>query len=1142
MSTEYKLPILGAGLSPLQLLQTDVDRKIISLDYDGSQFGIDSNGLYIDPSGVNHDLLLNVHQDVNTDASPILAGATIGNVVVPGVFTAMTEPTGFVNRTAVISWDDGTYTLTITGDHDIYINGVKTTKGTASKQITDATGLYYIYYNASGTLTVSTVHPGFALPLMATVYWNTVTDKGLIGEERHGIKMDGDTHTYLHYTVGTRYESGLAGTFADTTFSIAAGIIDDEDLVFSITPAKTTCNVLYKDGAADFKWLAGQTKYYYEDGGSDLNYNAGNVLTPLAANKYMAVWIFATNDTTTPIVSLIGQRTDTTLADARNNNKYESLTLGTLPYQEMKLLYRVILQNTATPYVEAQDLRNISNLPAGTYVATAHNVLTGLDYDLAGHTGFAPIASPTFTGTVTMPASVVIPDGGTVGQSAGPLLTFDDTNNYLEVTGCNVGIGTSAPSQALDLIGSLELENTTTSTTGVIYKGADRFIHNFQHPTGGGAVPDGRNTFVGVLAGNLTMGSTATSTYHGSYNTAVGTSSIRSNTTGYMNTAVGTYSLYTNTTGNQNTAIGYDALVYNTIGNYNTAEGCYTLYSLTEGGYNTAVGTNSGYYLTTGSSNIFLGFRAGYRQTTLDNILIIDNQDRSSAANEITNSLIYGVFAAAPANQTLRINGVLTPSQGIVMLDGGTVGQAAGPLIAFDDTNNYLEITGCKVGIGTTAPNQALDLVGSLALESTTTSTTGVIYKGGRFIHNFQHPTGGGAVPDGYNIFMGLYAGNFTTGSEATQTYHGSDNVGLGAYALSYVTTGYMNNAMGYSSLYLNTTGYQNTAIGHKSLRANTAGYNNTAIGAESGLLSTTGVGNIFLGYSAGCRQTDLGNLLIIDNQDRTSAALEITNSLIYGVFAAAPANQTLRINGVLTPSQGILMLDGGTIGQAAGPLLNFDDTNNYLEITGCNVGIGTTNPYTKLTVEGTITLKEQASADADTAAYGQLWVKTATPNQLWFTNDAGTDVQLGVVTGSAFTSKCRAYLGTTQAIADSTWSIVLFDTEDYDTDSEFDTVTNKGRFTAAVTGYYHFDICVRFTVLGDQKIHYCRVLKNAATEFKAVVSTSSGNNSQSLVLSGDIYLVATEYFVVQVYQGTGGSINLVTNIAYQTIEIHRFA
>ena len=55
-------------------------------------------------------------------------------------------------------------------------------------------------------------------------------------------------------------------------------------------------------------------------------------------------------------------------------------------------------------------------------------------------------------------------------------------------------------------------------------------------------------------------------------------------------------------------------------------------------------------------------------------------------------------------------------------------------------------------------------------------------------------------------------------------------------------------------------------------------------------------------------------------------------------------------------------------------------------------VGIGTSVPVTDLTIEGPITLKEQADADADTAAYGQIWVNTATPNQLYFTDDAGYD------------------------------------------------------------------------------------------------------------------------------------------------------
>ena len=72
------------------------------------------------------------------------------------------------------------------------------------------------------------------------------------------------------------------------------------------------------------------------------------------------------------------------------------------------------------------------------------------------------------------------------------------------------------------------------------------------------------------------------------------------------------------------------------------------------------------------------------------------------------------------------------------------------------------------------------------------------------------------------------------------------------------------------------------------------------------------------------------------------------------------------------------------------------------LVVSGSKVGVGTEAPKTALTVEGTVTLKEQADADGDTAGYGQIWVNTATPNELYFTDDAGTDFRLGSgITGS---------------------------------------------------------------------------------------------------------------------------------------------
>jgi hypothetical protein len=72
-------------------------------------------------------------------------------------------------------------------------------------------------------------------------------------------------------------------------------------------------------------------------------------------------------------------------------------------------------------------------------------------------------------------------------------------------------------------------------------------------------------------------------------------------------------------------------------------------------------------------------------------------------------------------------------------------------------------------------------------------------------------------------------------------------------------------------------------------------------------------------------------------------------------------------------------------------------------------VGIGMNDPSTKLTVEGAVTLKEQSAADADVGAYGQVWVKTATPNQLYFTTDAGNDIQITSGTAMAFSGIANA-------------------------------------------------------------------------------------------------------------------------------------
>jgi len=158
---------------------------------------------------------------------------------------------------------------------------------------------------------------------------------------------------------------------------------------------------------------------------------------------------------------------------------------------------------------------------------------------------------------------------------------------------------------------------------------------------------------------NTAIGYYASSKSVGDYGICIGSASGSNVTSGAANTIIGTYGHFYNQTGTENTVIGFLADGFGAGG-------------VASHSYSTVIGSRAGYGVTTGGLNVYLGYSAGKNQTTNSNLLIIDNQDRTSAALEITNSLIYGVFAAAPANQSLRINGEILGSDGAKIGDGGT--------------------------------------------------------------------------------------------------------------------------------------------------------------------------------------------------------------------------------------------------------------------------------------------------------------------------------------------------------------------------------------------------------------------------------------------------------------------------------------
>jgi|GEM_PF-2206967 len=336
--------------------------------------------------------------------------------------TVTNEPTGFATRTESTtsfsdSGPDRTFTIAPVGaSFEFYVRGIKFTKTSAETiQIPNLAGNHFIYYNASGVLSTTQVGGSVLFKenaLLSIVYWNTDTNThSYFAEERHGLVMDGETHSYLHTVFGAQYLSGLAlenfvvngdGSLAThAQFTADEGTIRDEDLLLTL-PAETQIPVLFRQGtlwrkkAADsFPVIYSGTAGYTGVSGR-LPYNqliSGSwQLTEVANNAFVLVHLFGTNDKETPIIAIQGIAEYGNVTAARLAASTEITSLSGLPFAEFVALGSVVFE-TANTYTNTPKARTRS-INGGSYVdfrgtqlytpagvATSHGLLSGLSND-----------------------------------------------------------------------------------------------------------------------------------------------------------------------------------------------------------------------------------------------------------------------------------------------------------------------------------------------------------------------------------------------------------------------------------------------------------------------------------------------------------------------------------------------------------------------------------------------------------------------------------------------------------------------------------------------------------------------------------------------------------------------------------------
>ncbi len=139
----------------------------------------------------------------------------------------------------------------------------------------------------------------------------------------------------------------------------------------------------------------------------------------------------------------------------------------------------------------------------------------------------------------------------------------------------------------------------------------------------------------------------------------------------------------------------------------------------------------------------------------------------------------------------------------------------------------------------------------------------------------------------------------------------------------------------------------------------------------------------------------------------------------------------------------------------------------------------------------------------------------------------SGTVLTTANTFGAGLGPAFSAYQSSAQSIAHNTFSKVQFQTENFDTNSNFDNSTNY-RFTPTVAGYYYVSELVCFNSLTANS--FSQILKNGSS----VANSPTGipwagiYNSQSTA-SVLVYMNgSTDYLEVWAYQASGGALSLI--------------
>ncbi len=365
-----------------------------------------------------------------------------------------------------------------------------------------------------------------------------------------------------------------------------------------------------------------------------------------------------------------------------------------------------------------------------------------------------------------------------------------------------IGIGTTAPTSKLTVIGGASISTNLTIGGSLVSVGSTNLVTNLNAQYLGGI---GASEFVGIGQ----TGDFITTLTNGIGITITGSGVSRNITFDYDSSLLAT--------GNK---IGLN------LGSSNTWTGLQSFNNINIGGTLTlGVGASAGYVLTSDESgNAYWAFNP-------------DTDTTYTAGNGIT---LVGT--------QIKLGGTLTENTSISLSSFGL------SFLGLGNTQSLYIASSGYVGIGTTNPSAKLTIKGD-----SNQSTSDFTLLNGDDTIGLEIRAGN---TNKGNIFIGKDVGNSTVdfyssnntaiGNQSFyKNTYGNSNTALGNQSLYSNVNGDSNTALGNSSLYNNTYGSKNIALGSESLYSNIGGDKNIALGNQSLYSNINGDSNLALGIKS---------------------------------------------------------------------------------------------------------------------------------------------------------------------------------------------------------------------------------------------------------------------------------------------------